>query len=229
MLDKYSSNRKWLFQDEYKTHNTMYDDLSGQARKINQLMNEPLSHRYSPTPQGHEAITDLVAWMDKVEAVVPELHIRSEENRWRERFMHPPEQLTETITPGYLNPEVVMQEIKQALRVVWEDLNRQMLVNMTAMNRLEAELHGIEVEERTLTYGEQSVKFSEQSVKETIKNIRISIWIPVTVFLLGILLSVVVDAFKPEINQILRNVFPSTRSVPTEQNKTPTIGSLIEQ
>jgi hypothetical protein len=89
-----------------------------------------------------------------------------------------------------------MENVKQGLRVIFSDSQKSLeRLNLTN-ERLEEQLHRLQVEKDTLEFGKDSVDLTR-------RNIKFSLWVPISVFLIG---TVLFESFKPEITSFIRSV-----------------------
>jgi len=142
------------------------------------------------------SISSFLKWFSDVGALnIPEIRRKAEEGRWVRRFTQP-----SPAEKGNLNlqdPSLVMQSVKNELKIHLKTVNAETRGVQSQITAIRQQIHSFDVEEENRTYGKESVRLTRV-------NILMSILIPIVTFLIGLALSVLMEAAKPEIVTWLR-------------------------
>lgn len=151
--------------------------------------------RYVPGDTG--SVNSFLHWLNDLGAQNPEIRRKAEEERWSRRFTQP--SAAEKNDLKLLDPDVVMQQVKHALRLQAEGRRpriRELEKRIAGLRQLQ---HGYEVEEENRRLGRQSVRLTKL-------NILMSILIPIMTLIVGLLVSLLVEAARPEVVQWIRGL-----------------------
>lgn len=142
------------------------------------------------------SISSFLKWFSEVGALnIAEIRKKAQDGRWVRRFTQP-----SPAEKGNLNlqdPSLVMHSVKNELKNHLTVVNAETRSIQNTITAIRQQLHQFDVEEENRTYGKESVRLTRV-------NILMSILIPIVTFLIGLALSVLMEAAKPEIITWLR-------------------------
>jgi len=138
-----------------------------------------------------------LSWLDRIEASgYEDLKTHIKNNGFRATFTTAP-------VPGivqYPNPHTYMQRLKPYLETAIAFLRTDNEKITHNIEDLEERVHRLKVDRLTLQYGEGSVKLTQ-------RNIKISLWVPVVVFVTTLLATILFESFKTETTEFIRHLF----------------------
>ncbi len=142
--------------------------------------------------------SSFLKWFSQVGAInIPEIKRKAEEGRWVRRFTQPTPR--EIDNPLLRDPNAVVQVVRRELQTYSDSLAPRMKALQNRITGLRQQIHSFEIEEEALTYGRESVRLTKV-------NILMSILIPIATFLIGLVLSLLMEAARPEILHWIRSL-----------------------
>ena len=151
--------------------------------------------RYVPGDTG--SINSFLHWLNDLGAMSPEIRRKSEEARWSRRFTQP--SAAERNDLKLLDPAAVLKEVKRELRLQAETRRPRIRELEKRIAVLRQHQHVYQVEEENRRNGRQSVRLTKL-------NILMSILVPIMTLIVGLAVSFLLEAARPEIVQWIRSV-----------------------
>jgi len=152
--------------------------------------------RYVPGDSG--SVSSFLRWLHEIGSLqIPVIKKKAEEGRWALRFTQP--SASELNDLKLQDPAAVMQMVKHELQVHADGRRPRIRELEKRIAVLRQQLHVYEVEDENRRYGRQSVRLTKL-------NILMSILIPIMTLLVGLIVSLLVEAARPEIVQWIRSV-----------------------
>jgi hypothetical protein len=167
-----------------------------QRARIKEVLDLSSAQFYSAGDPG--SISSFLKWFSQVGALnIASIKKKAEEGRWIRRFTQPTTK--EVSNPLLQDPNVVMQYVKKELQDYSDSLDPRIKDLQNRINRLRHQVHSFDMEEEIRTYGRESVRLTKV-------NILMSIMIPIATFLIGLIMSLVMEAARPELIHWIRAV-----------------------
>ena len=165
-------------------------------RRIRELLNFHPGEPYIAGDSG--SISSFLKWFSEIGALnIAEIKRKAEEGRWVRRFTQP--NTKEIGNSNLQDPATIMQYVKKELQNYLELRSREVKELEKRIQGVRQQIHSFDVEEENRFYGRESVRLTKV-------NIIMSIFIPLTTFLVGLLLSLLMESAKPEIVQWIREL-----------------------
>jgi len=144
------------------------------------------------------SISAFLHWLHDIGSLnLPQLQKKAEDGRWARRFTQP--SAAELNDLRQQDPAAVMLQVKNELQAQANSRRPRIREVEKRITALRQQLHAYEVEDENRQYGRQSVRLTKL-------NILMSILIPFMTLLVGLAVSLLVEAARPEVVQWVRSV-----------------------
>ncbi len=162
--------------------------------RITEMLELAASQTYMAGDSG--SVSSFLKWFSQVGSLnIPEIKRKAEEGRWIRRFTMP--STREVGNPLLQDPNAVMGQVRKELQDKSDSLGAEIKDLQERINGFRHQIHSFDIEEENRTYGRESVRLTKV-------NIAMSILIPITTFLIGLILSLLMEAARPVIIHWIR-------------------------
>jgi hypothetical protein len=169
-----------------------FHSFDDQLRRIEECLACSITVDHIPGAVGD--VIQYLSWLERVESLgFEDISDAIKKGRFRERFTQP---TSEEQKENKL-PLEYMESLKGYIKRKQAELKARKEVLVEWIPQAEERAHRRRVDRVTLEYGRGSIKLIRT-------NIKISLWIPIGIFILTLLASLVIEAIRPELVDWIR-------------------------